>query len=114
MSTINSVRLTCEPLRSLAFGSIGAGYTAVGTALAYPARMVIIQNLTDALLMFSFDGTNNHLPLSAGDKLILDITANKTIEPGFFDAKGQTLYVKQSAVPSTGSVYLTAFYGTPA
>jgi len=104
-------RIYPETLRSLAFGSIGAGYAGVGTAISNPARMWLIQNLTDALLLFSFDGINDHFPLNTNTSIIIDVTANKTIDQGFFIKEGQRLYVKQSGVPSSGSVYLTSFYG---
>jgi len=105
------VRLTPETLRSLAFGSIGANYAAVGTALAEPSRILIIQNLTDAILLFSFDGTNDHLILNTLTSVVIDITANKTSSNGFSIAKGTTIYVKRSGVPTTGSVYVSSFYG---
>ena len=106
------VRLLSEEVRSLAFGSIAAGYTGVGTVLNHPARMIVIQNFTDAPVMFSFDGVTDHLPLVANGYMILDVTANKTRESGFFLSEGDRLYVKQlTGAPTTGSVYFTVFYG---
>ena len=105
------VRLGIEPVRSLAFGSIVAGYTAIGTALNYPSRMVLLQNWTDANLMFSRDGIYDHIPLLAGNSLIIDITSNKTKDDGFFLSKGDILYVKRIEVPTSGIVYITSFYG---
>jgi hypothetical protein len=111
MASISSIRLKCEPLRYLAFGSIAAGYAGIGTALLHPARMILVQNLTDALLMFSFDAVDDHFPLAAGDKLILDITTNKSVVNSFVWPEAQRLYVRQVLVPTTGSVALTVFYG---
>jgi hypothetical protein len=106
------IRLACEPVRSLSFLTIAAGYLPIGTRLNNPARMIFVQNLTDALLMFSFNGTDDHFPLAANGFLLLDITSNKTISQGFFITEGQNLYVKQIGVPLSGSVYLTTFYGS--
>lgn len=107
-----AIRFQAETVRSLAFGSIGAGYTGVGTAMTRPIRLIVIQNFTDASLMFSFDGVNDHLPLQASGYIILDITSNKTIPQGFFLAEGQRLYTKQlSGAPTSGSAYLSTFYG---
>ena len=53
-------KLKVEPIRTLAFGSIGPTYTAVGTALTNPARIFILNNLTNQNLYFSIDGTNDH------------------------------------------------------
>lgn len=107
-----AIRFQAETVRTLAFGSIGAGYTGVGTAMTRPIRLVVIQNFTDVPLMFSFDGVHDHLPLQASGYIILDITSNKTIQQGFFLAEGQRLYVKQlSGAASSGSAYLSTFYG---
>jgi len=107
----NDIKLLPETLRSLAFGSIGAAYMGVGTALDNPSRMLIIQNLTDAAVLFSFDGVNDHLVLDDGVSLVMDITANKSISHGFYIAAGTRIYVKRSGVPTTGSVYVSSFYG---
>ena len=107
-----SVRFKAETCKTLAHGSIGAGYSAVGTALSHAARMIVIQNLTDASLYFSFDGVNDHIPLASTSYLVLDISANKTVESGFFMAEGDKLYVKQIGAPTAGNVYFTSFYGS--
>jgi len=109
MST--AIRFKPEPLRSLAFGSIGAGYTAIGTALDNPTRIFFLQNLTDETLMFSFGGLEDHLVLSAGGYLLIDVTANKSMSHGFYIAENERIYVKQVGAPSTGAVYLSTVYG---
>jgi len=106
------VKVKLEELRSLAFGSIGAAYMGVGTALDHPARMLLIQNFTDEDVMFSFDGITDHFPLKSEAAIVLDVSANKTIDSGFFFEKGTRLYVKDIIHASSGSVYLTAFYGS--
>lgn len=111
MAHSQAIRLTPESARSLAFGSIAAGYTGVGTAISNPVRILHIQNLTDAVLMFSYDGVNDHFPLAASGYLLLDITANKSSTQGYYLAEGTRLYVKRLSVPSSGSVYVTVYYG---
>lgn len=106
-----AVRLLVEPVRSLAFGSIVAGYTGVGTSIDHPARMIYVVNLTNGSLMFSFDGIEDHFPLAAGGYLILDISSNKTMSQHFYLAEEERLYVKRIDTPTTGSVYFTVFYG---
>lgn len=106
-----AVRMMAEPVRSLAFGSIGAAYMGVGTSVDAPSRMIYIQNITNANLMFSFDGVNDHFPLPANGYILLDVTANKTAEAGFFLAQNQRLYVKEIDTPTSGAVYFTSFYG---
>ncbi len=113
MSNTNlAVRLYPETLRSLAFGSIGAGYAAIGTALANPSRILIIQNLTDTSMFFSFDGTNNHLVLPAGGQMIIDCMTNRTAVAGSAAiGQGTIIYVKQVSAPSLGAVYVSTFFG---
>lgn len=107
-----SIRLLPEPVRSLAFGSIGAAYMGIGTALENPVRIVAILNLTDVSLMFSMDGVDDHFPLSANGYLLLDVSSNKTIEAGFFIGIGTRFYVKEIGNPISGSVYVSTFYGS--
>jgi len=108
-----SIRLLAEELRSLAHGSILAPgtYMGIGDALEHPARIVLIQNHTDAALMFSLDGLTDHFPLAANTQFVLDVSSNKTQDGGFYLAQGQRLYVTQIDAPSSGSVYLSVFYG---
>ena len=53
-----AVRMLFEPVRSIAAAAIGPAYMGVGTGVDHPIRQFLIQNLTDAALMFSFDGIN--------------------------------------------------------
>jgi len=106
-----AIRLVPDTAKTLAHGSIGASYLGVGTAFEHPVRILMIQNLTDASLMFSFDGINDHVPLPREGFILLDITANKAAEHGFYIAEGTRIYVKQISAPTTGSVYVTSFYG---
>ena len=106
-----AIRLMFEPVRSLSFGSIGAGYMGIGTALVYPARQIFVQNETNALLMFSLDGVNDHCPLPASGFLLLDVTSNKTVIQGFYVAEGTRFYVKEIGTPTSGSVYVSVMYG---
>lgn len=102
-------RFRAEDLKSIAFGSIGASYAAIGSAYEYPISKFYISNLTDALLVFSFNGSDDHFILPSEGFLVLDIT----MDPGSPDylKKGDSIYVKRVGTPTTGSVYLTTFYG---
>jgi len=106
-----AIRLIPETVRELAFGSIGVAYAGIGTALDRPIRILFVQNLTDTLLMFSLDGVNDHFPLDTNGFLLLDVTANKTIDTGCFIAEGTRIYVQEVVSPTTGSVYVSAFHG---
>ena len=107
------IKVKFETLRSLGFASIGAAYMGVGTEIAHPARMILIQNFSNQPLMFSLDGINDHLPIMDGSAFIFDVSSNKTIDSGFFIEKGTRLYVKEiDTTPTSGKVYFTIFYGS--
>lgn len=107
-----AIRLMPETVRRVGFAAIGAAYIGIGTAMSRPIRIFLLQNLTDATLMFSFDGINDHFPMPPNGYILLDITANKTQQQGFFLAEGQRVYVQaELAFPTQGDVYLTTFYG---
>lgn len=106
-----AIRAYFEPLRSIAFGSIGASYTAIGNPFANPIRILFIDNTTNATLTFSFDGVSDHLVILANTPRSFDFSANKTNPEGFMIAQGTTVYVKQNGTPSSGSVYVAAIYG---
>ena len=109
-----ALRVKHEPLRSKAFGAITNAYTSVGTPVSNQARSILVQNLTDKTLFFSLNGVDDGWPMMQGASFIFDITANKTFDTGFYLAVGESLYVKYTAAlgqPTSGSVYLTVFYG---
>lgn len=107
-----SVRMLAEPIRSLTAGSISGAYMGIGTPLVFPSRLLFIQNLTDAQLMFSVDGVHDHFTLPATSNFVFDITTNQQQESGIYFSVGTRFYVKQVGLPSTGSVYVSTFYGS--
>jgi len=111
-----ALRLACDPVRTAAFGVISPVYAGVGIAFTSPVRIFHLQNLTDTILMFSYDGVNDHFPLATQSFLVLDVTANQALTQGFFMAQGQRLYVRDMAAegfnaPTIGDVWLTAYVG---
>jgi len=111
LKTKSAITLAFEPQRDLAFGSIGASYSMIGTPLDNPSRILFVQNLTDANLQFSLNGTDDHFPLASNGFLLLDVTTNKTEDFGFYMSDGSCLYVKNLETPTSGSVYVTSMYG---
>lgn len=104
-------RITPEAMRTLAHGSIGAGYTAIGVATEFASFLLIINNYTDAQLTFSLDGATDHFELASGNSLTIDVTANKSHDMDIYLPAKTTVYVKQSGAPSSGSVYVSSLYG---
>lgn len=107
-----AVRMLGEPIRSIDQATIGPAYMGIGTPLVYPSRLLFIQNLTDAQLMFSLDGVNDNFTLPAASNFVFDITTNQQQTMGIYFATGTRIYVKEVGVPSSGSVYVSSFYGS--
>lgn len=100
-----------EPLRVAAFGDITASYEPVGSEFAHPIRWLLIQNLTDKAMYFSFDGDNDHFYLAAGATLPIDISSNRNdISKSLFIAASTFIFVRYAAAPSTGNVFVSALY----
>ena len=100
-------RFRIDPIRTAAFGVIGVNYSAVGTSLTEPARIFILNNLTDASVFFSIDGINDHFILPPNGFKLIDVTTNKVRDDGFFVSDGTVFYVKRvSSAPTSGSVYI--------
>lgn len=99
-------RLKFDAQRSLAFGSIGAGYTQIGSLLTVPANQFLVSNFTNTPLQFSTDGLTDHFVLAAGAQWINDDKANNIFFP-----LGQTMWVKElTGAPGSGSVYFSVIY----
>ena len=67
--------------RSLAFGSVGASFTDIGTPITRNYYLHWLQNLTDATVEFSWDGADNvNLTLAPNTALVLDEATNVALE----------------------------------
>lgn len=103
-----------EPLRSLDFASISASYTAVGSPVSHPIRLICFSNDTQGNMLFSRDPT-----LSAGEVFVakgsfklFDIQSNLNVnkEDSYVFRNGTQWYVKQIGAPVSGSVYIEVVY----
>lgn len=107
-----AIRLLPETVRTIAAGAIGVAYSGIGTAFDHPIRIIMIQNLTDQTVMFSFNGVDDHVPLPSNGFLLLDVTTNKASSGGaFYIAEGTRIYVREIVSPTSGDVYVSVFYG---
>lgn len=104
-------KLKSETLRSVAHGSVAAGYSAVGTAFAHPISKLIICNDLDVGIYLSDDGSANKYYLADGMQLLLDITVEYA-NPDYIE-KGTIFYVKQGpdGAASSGLITISALYG---
>lgn len=106
-------RVRFEPVREVAFGSIGASYTALGTPTSDHTRLFSVNNGTNADVYVSFDGTTNHLRVAGNSFQLFDFSSNKVRDDGFFVDAGTTFYVKRvSAAPTMGSLWVEVAYAS--
>jgi len=105
-----------DTLRTLAFGSITGSFTAVGGPFDFQARIICFTNTTNEDVIFSMDGATDQLIVPAGSFKLFDITTNhKPVnQDDFVFAIGTQWYVKYSASPSSGAVYIEVVYAQPA
>lgn len=107
-----SLRIYPEPLRSIDSGTLSNVYMGIGTPLEFPARVFQIQNTTDVDVLISWDGINDHQIIPSASFTLIDISANKVNDQGWYVTAGQRFYAKEASTPSSnGAVYLTVFYG---
>lgn len=109
MGSALSIRMLALPLATLAHGSVSGTYAALGNPFTFPVRIMSILNTTDVVLTFSLDGVNDHFVVLNGTEFHLNVTANRNMPQGFSLAQNTQIWVKGS--PSSGNVYLSAFYG---
>ena len=118
-----SVQLRAEIQKQLTAALIAAGapnYVAMlvdptggATTGAFlnPVRILMVQNLTDVTLQFSFEGVNDHFVLPANGFQLLDLMTNQQdTASGFFVATNTTIFVQEIGSPTTGNVYVSAYY----
>lgn len=111
-------RLGMDTLKSLAAGSISGTFAPLAdsssnSALAAPARFIMVENGTNARLTFSDTGVSgsDKFTLPAGGTLILDLCSNQIQPEGLRMAQGASLYVKlTSGAAATGAAYFSSFY----
>jgi len=97
-----------QTLQSGAAGSITGSYAALGSSYTSPLKIFRIVNNTDGDLLFSFDGTNNHLFVPTMSFVLYDITSNDGAALYYSVGNRAQFYVKTSSSATTGSVYLEA------
>jgi len=96
-----------EPIYRLNFTLISSTYNLLAQ-IKNPSVNLILQNLTDELVTFSFDGIDDHIDLPANGHMILDVMANKSLARPLNGQQNQTIYVKGE--PTLGTVNITSFF----
>lgn len=111
---VSSVRVRYEPLRSIAFGGISGTYASVGLPFSNPVRILKVSNFTDANILVSLNGIDNHDVVSANGFFLYDYASNKSSTAGLLEQpQGDRIYVKsESSNPTEGNLYVTIVYAS--
>lgn len=109
---LNGQNVALEILRTVAFGAISNTYALIGTSFSNPARMIMIDNLTDADMYISDDGINDKFILASRSGRVFDWGSNRVAKCEQLEQKaGTRLYVRAiSTLPLSGNVGLTVVY----
>jgi hypothetical protein len=107
-----AVRILPIVLQSIAYTSLSSSFVAFGAKVGFPLSIIKIQNTSDVAVYISWDGTHIHDVVPGNAGMVLDLTANKSVEHGIFISAQTIFYAKSvSGTPTYGAVYLSAFYG---
>ena len=110
MYSSQAIGINFEPERTLAFGAVGAAFTALGTPLAFPSIQFVMNNQTDQAIQFSIDGVNSVITLPSGCFYTSDVAANQGLGGECMLPQRKQIYVRYVAVPAAGAVYFTTMY----
>lgn len=109
---MSSIRLIVEPIQSLDNAVINGTYMGIGPRFDHTARVVVVANYTNGILMFSWNGIDDHFPLYISSSLVLTICNNDEAPVEYFAVPALSrLYVRTVNVVSAGTVYITQFRG---
>lgn len=99
-------------LQELAFGSISGSYASIGSALTEPLDILHVHNMTDAIMYFSVDGTNNCLTLAPLSSYVEDTKTNSQPNRQVLRTEVGTLFrVKHAGTgPTSGFVAVGGKY----
>lgn len=105
-------KLKPDTLRELAFGSVAAGYTNIGTALTVPLNICFVSNTTDKDVYVSWDGVTNHMRIKNGETRQIPAVANGMLGFGSFIPVGTQFATKQTSAgaPTLGAVVVEGYY----
>ncbi len=111
MSFGQSLRVSAIEVQAVAYTDITSSFVAMGDGMDKPIRILKVNNTTDSDIYISFDGVTAHDVVVASTAMVIDITANKSTDPGIFIAEGTIVYIEYvDTVPTYGTVYLSAYY----
>lgn len=105
-------KVSFDELREVDYSAITGSFTALGDTLEDYTRQISFQNGTDNDVYISFDGSTNHLRIATNSFKLLDITANKVDENGFFISQGTQIYIKYVNALGSGTFWAEVMHAS--
>jgi hypothetical protein len=107
-----SIRMVAAPIQTLNASSISSTYMGIGPRFDHSARVVRVANYTDGLLMFSWNGIDDHFPLLVYTSIVITICNNDQDNSDYFALPAlNRLYVREVKPATVGYVCVTEFRG---
>lgn len=108
------IKAKWEALRTVAFGSVGASYAALGSALSNESVVIYIRSTLNKDAYISFDGSTDHIYVGSGDLVVYDLGANRYADARLVVPKGTQIYQKRGpgGASSSGSLFVSVVYGS--
>lgn len=104
----NYIKAKNEALRTYDTSGGDSTFQAIGDPLQQPARMIKFKNDSDEDVTISYNGTDDHDIILAGDREIEDLCTNRTIDEGMYRKQGTQIYASSAA--GTGNFYVVVIY----
>ena len=101
-------RAVWDEVRAIAYTDITSDYQPLVTdsssigPFQYPMRLIHLINATDGIIMVSFDGITDHVPVLAGVGVIYDITSDQDTNDSLRMAKNTQVWIKYITAPTSG------------
>jgi hypothetical protein len=100
-----------DAVRSIAAASITSSYQTLGTTFGHAMRVLHFINNTDGVMMISFDGVTDNVPVISNTFSLYDLTAQEDTNESFRYQYGTQIWIKYVSAPTTGNFYVVAVYG---
>lgn len=108
-----SNRLKIAPVIEKGFADVLDAYSTFSTPTQFSTDLLLVQNLTDADVMFSFDdGATDNFPLASSSYLLVDLNQFVVASQSKI-VKGTIIAARRLAAgvaPTAGSLWITIFY----
>ena len=104
-------RLLPGPLTLLGYAGVTPDVLINVTVFSQPARWVMVQNLTNQLLVYSWDGIGDHFVLPPCSDLVIDVSTNRGTPQTIAMPQEYGVWVRPfNTLPTSGTIFVSYLY----